>query len=117
LPGALAYVLGGVGVAAVGAGVALLVRAVAFDRKSNDEANTARQFSPPDPVFVSASLADHQSAVGNQTAGLVTAGVGAALLGAGVYFYLVRGSAPTTGLQVVPELSPGCAAMSVGGAF
>jgi hypothetical protein len=113
----LAYVLGGVGVAAVGVGVALLVRAYAFDRKSNDEANTARQFSPPDPVFVSASLADHQSAVTNQTAGLVTAGVGAAVLGAGAYFFFARGSAPTTGLQVVPELSPGRAAMSVGGAF
>jgi hypothetical protein len=113
----LAYVLGGVGVATVGVGVALLVRAYAFDRKSNDEANTARQFSPANPVFVSASLDDHQSAVANQTAGLITAAVGAAVLGAGAYFYFARGSTPTTGLQVVPELSPGRAAMSVSGAF
>ena len=112
-----AYVLGGVGVAAVGLGVALLVRAIAFDHKSNDEASVARQFSPPDPTFVSASLADHQSAVGNQTAGLVTAGVGAAVLGVGAYLFFARGAAPASGARVVPGLAPGQAGMWLTGAF
>jgi len=113
----LGYVLAGVGVATVGVGVALLVRAGAFDHKSNDEANVARQFSPPDPTFVSASLADHQSAVASQTAGLVTAGVGAAVLGAGAYFYFARGAAPAAGMHVVPGLAPGQASLALTGAF
>jgi hypothetical protein len=109
-----ALAIGGAGALALCAGVVLVVRAYALDQKSQDEAGKARLFTPPDPAFASASIADHHAAVDNQTAGLITAGLGAAAMGVGAYLLFAR---PGERARVAPEVAPGRAAITLRGEF
>ena len=101
------YVAGGVAIASLGAGVALLLRAGALDADSERDAERAKTAMPADPALKAAALASHDAAVNSQTMGLVSMGIGTLGVGACLYFLLsARGpEGPATGaIRFVPHL-------------
>ena len=101
------YVAGGVAVASLGAGVALLLRAGALDAESERDAERAKMTSPADPALKAAALASHEAAVNSQTMGLVSMGIGTLGVGACLYFLLsARGAeAPASGgIRLLPTV-------------
>ena len=117
LPG---YVAGGVAVASLGAGVALLLRASALDAESERDAEQARWVNPPDPALKAAALASHDAAVTSQTMGLVSMGIGTLGVGACLYFFLsARGAeAPAaTSVRFLPKVGSEHGGLDVRGTF
>ena len=101
------YIAGGVAIASLGAGVALLLRAGALDAESERDAERAKMASPPDPVLKAAALASHEAAVNSQTMGLVSMGIGTLGVGACLYFFLsARGAeAPAaSAIRLLPNV-------------
>jgi hypothetical protein len=82
------YVAGGVAIASLGTGVALLLRAGALDAESERDAERAKMVSPADPALKAAALASHEAAVTSQAVGLVSMGIGTLGVGACLYFLL-----------------------------
>jgi hypothetical protein len=104
LPG---YVAGGVAIASLGAGVALLLRANALDAESERDAERAKMVNPPDPALKAAALTSHDAAVVSQTMGLVSMGVGTLGIGACLYFFLsARGAEAPVGsaIRLLPHV-------------
>jgi len=101
------YVAGGVAMASLGAGVALLLRAGALDAESERDAERAKLVSPADPALKAVALASHEAAVTSQAVGLVSMGIGTLGVGACLYFLLsARGAeAPAAGtIRVLPNV-------------
>ena len=109
-PDSLGLVVGGVSVAALGAGVALLLRAHTLAGDSRREADKANATSPPDPASKAASSEYYADAVTHQTIGFVSLGAG--VVGLGAWMYLLLGSrnadpTPASGtIRVLPALGP-----------
>lgn len=119
-PPVLGYVAGGVAIAAVGAGVALLLRAGALDAQSERDAEFAKMVNPPDPVLKAAALESHEAAVTSQNLGLVAIGVGALGAGACLYFFLsARGAeAPgTNAIRLLPSVGSQRGGLELWGTF
>jgi hypothetical protein len=99
------YVAGGVAIASLGTGVALLLRAGALDAESERDAEQAKMVSPPDPALKAAALESHEAAVTSQNLGLVAMGIGALSAGACLYFFLSARGAEARGIGAI-RLSP-----------
>jgi hypothetical protein len=101
----LAYVAGGAAIASLGAGVALLFRAVALDAQSDRDEERAKMVNPPDPALKAAALAAHESAVTSQTMGLVSMGIGTLGAFGCLYFFLSARSTEATATGAI-RLAP-----------
>jgi hypothetical protein len=117
----LGYVLGGAGIASLGVGVALLLRAAALDRESEREAERARMATPPDPAGRATALERYDTALVNQNLGLAAAGVGVLGVGASLYLLLSarpsESATPPRALRIVPGVAPSTAGLQIQGRF
>jgi hypothetical protein len=97
----LGYVAGGVAIASLGAGVALLLRAGALDAQSERDAELAKMVSPPDAALKAAALDSHEDAVTSQNLGLLAMGVGVLGVGTSLYFFLSARGAEAPGKNAI----------------
>jgi hypothetical protein len=109
----LGYVVGGIGVAALGTGIVFIVRGAQYSSRSDNESSEASspQASPADKVALDADASnDHSTASSNTAVGAVMTGVGAVGVGVGLYLVLSarHQEAPSTAgsLRVLPALGP-----------
>lgn len=110
------WVVGGVGVAALGVAAVLGVRALSLGSTAVDEKKKSNT-TPGDYADANQAQADHAAALNNQLAGFIVGGVGAACVATGLYLVLTsrHDEAPPPSaarLSVVPELSPGHAGLA-----
>ena len=114
------YIAGGVAIASLGAGVALLLRAGALDAQSERDAEQAKMVNPPDPALKASAMEAHEAAVTSQNLGLVAMGVGALGAGACLYFFLsARGAeAPAaSAIRFLPNVGSQRGGIEVQGTF
>jgi tetratricopeptide (TPR) repeat protein len=120
-PSPVGYIVGGAGLAALGVGIALLLRADALDEESQREAERARKASPPDAVSKAAALERYESAITSQNVGLAAAGLGIAGVGASLYFLLnAHPAEPSTlprAMRISPRIGPHAAGLQIEGRF
>jgi hypothetical protein len=101
----LGFILGGVGLASIGASVFFFVQAKLQDDQSQDEATTGNNFKRQIGIlpkaqenaetFLTASSRDHDAAVRSQTVAYITGGVGVVALGVGIYLiFTAKDSSP-----------------------
>jgi tetratricopeptide (TPR) repeat protein len=117
----LSYVVGGTGVASLGVGIALLLRAAALDGESDREAERARTSTPPDPASKAKAMEHHGDAITNQNVGLAAAGVGVLGVSASLYLLLsghhMEPSTAPRAMQIAPRIAPNIAGLQLEGRF
>ncbi|HEY2510515.1 MAG TPA: hypothetical protein VGI39_06655 [Polyangiaceae bacterium] len=108
------FVVGGVGIAGVAVGAVMLGLASSMSHQADREVLAGQ---------VTAGQSDHDTALGDQTVGLVVGGVGIAALVVGTVLVLTgatsgdgKASRPTA-LRVLPQFGPGSVGAGLGGAF
>jgi hypothetical protein len=110
------WIVGGVGVAALGVAAVLGVRALSLSSTAVDEKKKSNS-TPGDFADANQAQTDHDAALNNQLAGFIVGGVGLACVGTGLYLLLTshHDEAPPPSaarLSVIPELAPGRAGMA-----
>lgn len=109
------FIVGGVGVVAVGVAAYFGVHALSLSSTAVDEKNRSNR-TPGDTADANQAQVDHDAAVKSQLAGFVVGGVGVAFLASGLYFVLTGGpsAAPvsTARASIVPLVAPGQAGFS-----
>lgn len=108
------FVVGGVGIAGVAVGAVMLGLASSMSHQADREVLAGQ---------VTTGTSDHDTALSDQTVGLVVGGVGIAALVVGTVLVLTGGSSgdrkagPSMALHVLPQFGPGAGGAGVGGAF
>jgi hypothetical protein len=106
----LGYVVGGAGIAALGVGIALFLRAGALAGQSEREAEGAKRVSPPDPAGKAAAYEHYDAAVRSENLGIAAAGAG--ILGVSASLYLLLSAHPSEpaatrrAMRISPHATP-----------